>query len=68
MKLNKKYSTLLTLIILSLIALLMLYLSISFIQLTFNIADWWVGSRLAIIIFWVVITLFMGMNLYSEDD
>ena len=68
MKLNKKYSTLLTLIALSLIALLMLYLSISFIQLTFNIADWWVGSRLAIIIFWVVITLFMGMNLYSEDD
>jgi len=67
MKLNKKYSTLLTLIALSLIALLMLYLSISFIQLTFNIADWWVGSRLAIIIFWVVITLFMGMNLYSEE-
>ena len=67
MKLNKKYSTLLTLIFLSLVALLMLYLSISFIQLTFNIADWWVGSRLAIIIFWVVITLFMGMNLYSEE-
>ena len=68
MKLNKKYSTLLTLIFLSLVALLMLYLSISFIQLTFNIADWWVGSRLAIIIFWVTITVFMGINLYSEDD
>ena len=68
MKLNKKYKTLLTLILLSLIALLMLYLSISFIQLTFDIADWWVGSRLAIIIFWVVITVFMGINLYSEDD
>ena len=68
MKLNKKYSTLLTLIALSLIALLMLYLSISFIQLTFNIADWWIGSRLAIIIFWVTITVFMGINLYSEDD
>lgn len=66
MKLNKKYSTLLTLIILSLIALLMLYLSISFIQLTFDVTNWWVGSRLAIIIFWVSITVFMGMNLYSE--
>ena len=66
MKLNKKYSTLLTLIILSLIALLMLYLSISFIQLTFDVTNWWVGSRLAIIIFWVTITVFMGMNLYSE--
>ena len=68
MKLNKKYSTLLTLIILSLIALLMLYLSISFIQLTFDVTDWWIGSRLAIIIFWGAITVFMGMNLYSEDD
>ena len=67
MKLNKKYGTLLTLIALSLIALLMLYLSISFIQLTFDITDWWVGSRLAIIIFWVTITVFMGMNLYSEE-
>ena len=66
MKLNKKYSTLLTLIILSLIALLMLYLSISFIQLTFDVTDWWVGSRLAIIIFWGAITVFMGINLYSE--
>jgi hypothetical protein len=46
----------------------MLYLSISFIQLTFDVADWWVGSRLAIIIFWVTITVFMGINLYSEDD
>ena len=68
MKLNKKYSTLLTLIALSLIALLMLYLSISFIQLTFDVTDWWIGSRLAIIIFWGAITVFMGMNLYSEDD
>jgi len=67
MKLNKKYSTLLTLIILSLIALLMLYLSISFIQLTFDVTDWWVGSRLAIIIFWGAITVFMGINLYSEE-
>lgn len=67
MKLNKKYSTLLTLIALSLMALLMLYLSISFIQLTFDVADWWVGSRLAIIILWVAITIFMGMNLYSEE-
>jgi hypothetical protein len=46
----------------------MLYLSISFVQLTFDVADWWVGSRLAIIIFWVAITVFMGINLYSEDD
>lgn len=67
MKLNKKYSTLLTLIALSLIVLLMLYLSISFIQLTFDVANWWVGSRLAIVIFWVAITIFMGMNLYSEE-
>ena len=66
MKFNKKYSTLLTLIALSLMVLLMLYLSISFIQLTFDVADWWIGSRLAIIIFWVAITVFMGMNLYSE--
>jgi len=66
MKLNKKYSTLLTLIALSLMVLLMLYLSISFIQLTFNVADWWIGSRLAIIILWGAITVFMGMNLYSE--
>ena len=68
MKLNKKYKTLLTLILLSLIALLMLYLSISFIQLTFDITDWWVCSRLAIIIFWVKFTVFTGINLYSEDD
>lgn len=67
MKLNKKYSILLTLIILSLIALLMLYLSISFIQLTFDVADWWAGSRVALIIFWGAITVFMGMNLYSEE-
>jgi hypothetical protein len=45
----------------------MLYLSISFIQLTFDIADWWVGSRIAIIILWGAITVFMGMNLYSEE-
>ena len=68
MKLNKKYSTLLTLIILSMIALLILYLSISFIQLTFDVADWWVGSRVALIIFWVTFTVFAGINLYSEDD
>ena len=67
MKLNKKYSTLLTLIALSLIALLILYLSISFIQLTFDVADWWVGSRVSLIIFWGAITVFMGMNLYSEE-
>ena len=66
MKLNKKYSILLTLIALSLMVLLILYLSISFIQLTFDVTDWWVGSRFAIIIFWVAITVFMGMNLYSE--
>ncbi len=67
MKLNKKYSTLLTLIVLSLIALLMLYLSISFIQLTFDVASWWVGSRVAIIIFWATFTVFTGINLYSEE-
>ena len=67
MKLNKKYGTLLTLIALSLMVLLMLYLSISFIQLTFDVADWWIGSRVALIIFWVAITVFMGINLYNEE-
>ena len=66
MKLNKKHSTLLTLTALSLMVLLMLYLSISFIQLTFDVTDWWIGSRLAIIVFWGAITVFMGINLYSE--
>jgi presenilin-like A22 family membrane protease len=68
MKLNKEYKKLLTLVMLSLIALMLIYVSISFIQLTFNFADWWVGSRLAIIILWGAITVFMGINLYSEDD
>ncbi len=67
MKLNKKYSILLTLIALSLMVLLMLYLSISFVQLTFDVADWWIGSRVALIVFWVAITVFMGINLYSEE-
>ncbi len=52
---------------LSLAALMLIYISISFIQLTFNVADWWVGSRLAIVILWVAITVFMGINLYSEE-
>ena len=66
MKLSKEHKKLLTLVMLSLASLMLIYISISFIQLTFNFADWWAGSRLAIIIFWGAITVFMGMNLYSE--
>ncbi len=66
MKLSQEHKKLLTLVMLSLAALMLIYISISFIQLTFNVADWWVGSRLAIVIFWVAITVFMGINLYSE--
>ena len=60
MKLRQDHKKLLTLVMLSLAALMLIYASISFIQLTFNVADWWVGSRLAVIIFWVAITVFMG--------
>jgi len=67
MKLSKEHKKLLTLVMLSLAALMLIYISISFIQLTFDVASWWVGSRLAIIVFWVAITVFMGMNLYSEE-
>ena len=68
MKLNKEHKKLLTLVMLSLAALMLIYASISFIQLTFNFMDWWTGSRVALIIFWVVSTVFTGINLYSEDD
>ena len=68
MKLSQEHKKLLTLVMLSLIALLFIYASISFIQLTFNFMDWWTGSRVALIIFWVVFTVFTGINLYSEDD
>jgi membrane protein YdbS with pleckstrin-like domain len=68
MKLNKEYKKLLTLVMLSIIALMLIYASISFVQLTFNFADWWTGSRVALIILWVVFTVFAGINLYSEDD
>ncbi len=67
MKLSQDHKKLLTLVMLSLVALLLIYASISFIQLTFNPANWWVGSRLAIVILWVAITVFMGINLYSEE-
>lgn len=68
MKLSKEHKKLLTLLMLSLIALLLIYASISFIQLTFDVADWWAASRVALIIFWVTFTVFTGINLYSEDD
>ena len=68
MKLRQEHKKLLTLVMLSLSALMLIYISISFIQLTFNFADWWVGSRVALIIFWVTFTVFAGINLYSEDD
>lgn len=68
MKLSKEHKKLLTLVMLSLIALLLIYASISFIQLTLNAADWWAGSRVALIILWVTFTVFAGINLYSEDD
>lgn len=68
MKLSKEHKKLLTLAMLSLAALMLIYISISFIQLTLNVADWWAGSRVALIIFWVTFTVFAGINLYSEDD
>ena len=68
MKLSQDHKKLLTLVMLSLSALMLIYISISFIQLTLNVADWWAGSRIALIIFWVVFTVFAGINLYSEDD
>ena len=68
MKLNKEYKKLLTLVMLSLIALMLIYVSISFVQLTFDVMNWWAGSRIALIIFWMVFTVFTGINLYSEDD
>ena len=68
MRLTKEHKKLLTLVMLSLVALMLIYASISFIQLTFNVADWWVGSRVALIILWIVFTVFTGINLYSEDD
>ena len=68
MKLSKEHKKLLTLVMLSLASLMLIYISISFIQLTLNVADWWAGSRIALIIFWVVFTVFAGINLYSEDD
>ena len=68
MKLNNEHKKLLTLIMLSLVALMLIYASISFIQLTFNVANWWVGSRIALISFWIIFTVFTGINLYSEDD
>ena len=68
MKLAKEHKKLLTLVMLSVIALLLIYASISFVQLTFNVANWWAGSRIALIIFWITFTVFTGINLYSEDD
>ena len=68
MKLSKEHKKLLTLVMLSLASLMLIYISISFIQLTFNFVDWWAGSRVALIIFWVVFMVFTGINLYSEDD
>lgn len=68
MKLTKEHKKLLTLIMLSLVALMLIYASISFIQLTLNVANWWAGSRVALIIFWVVFTVFTGINLYGDDD
>ena len=68
MRLTKEHKKLLTLVMLSLVALMLIYVSISFVQLTFNFADWWVGSRVALIILWIVFTVFTGINLYSEDD
>ena len=68
MKLSKEHKKLLTLVMLSLASLMLIYISISFVQLTFNFADWWAVSRVALIIFWVVFTVFTGINLYSEDD
>lgn len=68
MKLSQDHKKLLTLVMLSLAALMLIYISISFIQLTFNFVDWWAGSRVTLIIFWVTFTVFTGINLYSEDD
>lgn len=68
MKLNNEHKKLLTLVMLSLIALLFIYVSISFMQLTLNVANWWVGSRITLVVFWIIFTVFTGINLYSEDD
>lgn len=68
MKLSQNHKKLLTLVMLSLAALLFIYASISFIQFTFNVADWWTWSRVALVIFWITFTVFAGINLYSEDD
>lgn len=68
MKLSKEHRKLLTLVMLSLVALMLIYASISFIQLTFNVANWWAGSRITLIVFWIIFTVFTGINLYSEDD
>ena len=68
MKLSKEHKKLLTLVMLSLAALLLIYASISFVQLTLNVVDWWAGSRVALIIFWITFTVFTGISLYSEDD
>lgn len=68
MKLRQEHKKLLTLVMLSLIALMFIYASISFVQLTFNVANWWAGSRIALIVFWMIFTVFTGINLYSEDD
>ncbi len=68
MKLSQEHKKLLTLVMLSLAALMLIYISISFIQLTFNFVDWLAVSRVALIIFWVTFTVFTGINLYSEDD
>lgn len=68
MKLSKGHKELLTLVMLSLVVLLLIYALISFVELTFDITNWWVGSRIALIVFWVFFTVFTGINLYSEDD
>lgn len=68
MKLSQEHKKLLTLVMLSLASLMLIYASISFVQLTFNPANWWVGSRIALIILWIVFTVFTGINLYGEDD
>lgn len=68
MKLSQNHKKLLTLVMISLAAFMLIYASISFIQLTLNFVDWWAGSRVALIIFWITFTVFAGINLYSEDD
>lgn len=68
MKLSKEHKKLLTFVMLSLAALMLIYVSISFVQLTFNTTNWWTGSRIALVVFWITFTVFTGINLYSEDD